>query len=161
MLVPEGMDDAGGKEQVLAAARAHGAKVKDLSTLTQEPLGQGMLTVYPPLGAAQDNERGLSVLCSAGEFDLLVTGDMNAATEQLLLAGYPLPDLEVLVAGHHGSRRSTSQELLETLRPETAIISVGANSYGHPADETLRRLADSGAAIYRTDKQGTIHLTVN
>lgn len=161
VLVPEGMDDAGGKEQVLAAARAHGAKVKDLSTLTQEPLGQGTLTVYPPLGAAEGNERGLSVLCSAGEFDLLVTGDMNAATEQLLLAEYPLPDLEVLVAGHHGSRRSTSQELLETLRPETAIISVGANSYGHPADETLRRLADSGAAVYRTDKQGTIHLTVN
>ena len=73
----------------------------------------------------------------------------------------PRPDTEVLVAGHHGSKYSTSNALLEALTPETAIISVGSNSYGHPADETLRRLAESGAAICRTDKQGTIHLTVN
>ena len=92
---------------------------------------------------------------------MLITGDMNAATERLLLERYDLPDTEVLAAGHHGSKYSTSNELLETLTPETAIISVGSNSYGHPADETLRRLSEHGAAVFRTDKQGTIHLTVN
>ena len=67
----------------------------------------------------------------------------------------------MLAAGHHGSKTSTSQALLEALTPETVCISVGSNSYGHPADETLRRLVEAGCAIYRTDKQGSIHLILN
>ena len=51
--------------------------------------------------------------------------------------------------------------LLDALTPETAVISVGSNSYGHPTDETLRRLAEHSCAIYRTDMQGTIHLSLN
>ena len=113
--------------------------------------------VYAAVGIHPEDCAG----CTAGDFDLLITGDMSTATERLLLERYDLPDTEVLVAGHHGSKYSTSNALLEALTPETAIISVGSNSYGHPADETLRRLAESGAAICRTDKQGTIHLTVN
>ena len=67
------------------------------------------------------------------------------------------PDVELLVAGHHGSRYSTTPELLETVRPEMAVISVGrSNRYGHPAQETLERLAEFGADIYRTDLQGTV-----
>ena len=92
---------------------------------------------------------------------LLITGDMDAATEQKLLDTYNLPDIEVLVVGHHGSKYSTSNDLLDALSPETACISVGSNRYGHPADETLRRLAEHGCAIYRTDLQGSIHLTLN
>ena len=50
---------------------------------------------------------------------------------------------------------------MSTLTPELAFISVGDNSYGHPSDQALWRLVQAGAAIYRTDLQGTIHLTVN
>ena len=74
---------------------------------------------------------------------------------------YDLPDVEVFVAGHHGSKYSTSNDLLDAVKPETVCISVGSNSYGHPADETMRRLAEHGCGIYRTDLQGTIHLTFN
>ena len=49
----------------------------------------------------------------------------------------------------------------ETLTPETACISVGSNRYGHPAGETLWRLVKAGCTVYRTDKQGSIHLTLN
>ena len=65
------------------------------------------------------------------------------------------------MVGHHGSKYSTSDDLLDALTPETAVISVGSNSYGHPTDETLRRLAEHSCAIYRTDMQGTIHLSLN
>jgi competence protein ComEC len=65
------------------------------------------------------------------------------------------------VAGHHGARTSTSDELLEALKPKRVIISVGENSYGHPTVELLRRLKRTNCRIYRTDLQGTIHLTVN
>lgn len=73
-----------------------------------------------------------------------------------------LPDIDILAVGHHGSASSTCEDLLDALEPETALISVGSgNSYGHPADETLRRLRKIGADIYRTDLQGTIELTLN
>ena len=59
--------------------------------------------------------------------------------------------------GHHGSATSTTQALLEAVRPELAVISVGLdNRYGHPDPGTLERLAAAGAEIYRTDLQGTV-----
>ena len=68
-----------------------------------------------------------------------------------------LPNVEVLVAGHHGSEYSTSPELLEAVRPEVICISVGAyNRYGHPSESTLNRMEEAGAEIYRTDQNGTI-----
>ena len=66
-----------------------------------------------------------------------------------------------MVAGHHGSKYSNSQLLLETVRPEVAVFSVGVgNSYGHPAQETIDRFKDVGSGIYRTDLNGTVTITV-
>ena len=161
LLVPEGRDDAGLQAAVLSAAEAHGAAIRFITEEERLDFGEGTLRVYPPLGEAGDNERGLAVLASAGENDFLITGDMSAATEAKLLEAYALPDIEALAAGHHGSKYATSQALLEALEPETACISVGSNSYGHPAEETLLRLARQGCAIYRTDLHGTIHLAWN
>ena len=86
---------------------------------------------------------------------------MGSDVEQKLLAHAALPDLEVLVAGHHGSKSSTSEQLLAHTAPDYAFLSVGEhNSYGHPAQETLERLAAAGCRIYRTDLQGTITLRI-
>ena len=63
------------------------------------------------------------------------------------------------MAGHHGSATSTTQALLDAVKPEYAIISVGeGNLYGHPAQETLERLEAAGAEVYRTDWNGTIEI---
>lgn len=161
LLLPEGADDAGLQSMVLSAAGAHGVTVRFITAEERLDFGRGTLTVYPPLGDAGDNERGLSLLASAGENDFLITGDMDAATEARLLEAYDLPDIEALVAGHHGSKYACSQALLDALRPETACISVGSNSYGHPTEETLLRLARQGCGVYRTDLHGTIHLSWN
>lgn len=161
LLAPEDPDDAGLQAAVLEAAEVHGVSVWFVKTAWEVPLGGAALAVYPPVGETEDNERGLTVLASAGEKDLLITGDMDSATERKLLAAWDLPDIEFLVVGHHGSKYATSHELLDALAPETAVISVGSNSYGHPADETMRRLAEHGCAIYRTDLQGGIHLSLN
>ena len=73
-----------------------------------------------------------------------------------------LPEVELLVAGHHGSGTSSTQALLDAIRPEIAVISAGENNrYGHPAQETLERLAAVGAEIYRTDLQGTVTIRAN
>ena len=75
----------------------------------------------------------------------------------MLLRSFYLPDVDVLVAGHHGSRYSTTEELLDAVKPETVLISVSEdNNYNHPAPELLQRLQARGCTIYRTDLGGTI-----
>lgn len=161
LLAPDTQDEDGMRQELLKTAEGFGVPVEFVTEKTSYPLGQASVTVYPPAGGSGDNEKGLTYLCTQSRFDLLVTGDMDAAAERLLIEKYRLPDIEVLVVGHHGSRYSTSEELLEAVRPEAAVVSVGSNHYGHPAAQTLRRLAEAGVRVYRTDLQGDIHFTVN
>ena len=161
LLLPDVEDDAGLRLRVELAARDRGAEIRYIRAETALPLGESGLTVYPPGDGTGDNQRGLAILCTYGDYDLLITGDMDMAAERQLISDYALPDIEALVVGHHGSRSSTSEELLEALTPETGIISVGDNSYGHPAEDALRRLVLADVDICRTDLQGTVHLSVN
>ena len=62
----------------------------------------------------------------------------------------------MLVAGHHGSRTSTCVRLLETVRPDLAVISVGYNTYGHPSPEVLSRLEQYHIPVLRTDLEGRV-----
>lgn len=119
---------------------------------------EGMkITLFAPESGTEGNESSVAVLFQTEKCDTLITGDMSQARERLLLSRTDLPELEVLVAGHHGSKTSTSQALLDATTPEVAIISVGAdNSYGHPAQEVLERLNSVGCDIYRTDQSGDI-----
>jgi len=120
---------------------------------------EGNITIYPSLDGEESNESGLCILFQPENCDILITGDYSARGEQALMEHTDLPDIEILVAGHHGSRYSTSWNLLAATRPEIVIISVGAdNNYGHPAAETLERLRLFGCVVYRTDVEGTIIL---
>ena len=161
LLLPDTWDDAGLRQAVVSIAEDAGTTVRYIREETALDLGESTITIYPPLGGNTDNENCLAMLASCGEQDFLITGDMDSAAEARLLAAYDLPDIEVLAAGHHGSKTSASKALLEVLTPETACISVGSNRYGHPADETLWRLVKAGCIVYRTDKQGSIHLILN
>ena len=113
------------------------------------------MELYAPRRTSTEND-GLSVLLSVEECDILITGDMSIAAEEALLNSRQLPDLEILVAGHHGSKGSTGLRILQELKPETVLISVGKNSYGHPTQQTLYRIATVGAVVYRTDYNGNI-----
>lgn len=161
LLCPPDGGDTDAQAAILAAAEAHGTEVRFITEETTLPLGEATLIVYPPLGEDSSNERGLVYLVSAGDYDLLITGDIDAEMEQRLIERYDLPDIEALVVGHHGSKYSTSSELLDALRPETAFISVGSNSYGHPSDQAMERLAERDITIYRTDLQGDLRLSVH
>ena len=162
LVIPEvhGAEEQALQAEVLAVAKAYSIPTLRLAEETELSLGEAVLTLYPPLGAGGINEEGLSLLCSCQDFDMLVTGDMDSETEALRLQTANLPDLEVLVAGHHGSKHSSSAAFLEATAPEVTVISVGDNSYGHPAPETLQRLEEAGAEVRRTDRGGTISITV-
>ncbi len=115
------------------------------------------ITIYPSEDREDDNESSLCILFQPENCDILITGDRSTEGEMDLLESEDIPDLEILVAGHHGSKNATSWELLNQTRPEIVIISVGAdNRYGHPSWETLERLNLFGCQVYRTDLEGTI-----
>ncbi|MBR6521659.1 MAG: DNA internalization-related competence protein ComEC/Rec2 [Oscillospiraceae bacterium] len=118
--------------------------------------GLAECTIMPPLGAHNDNEKGLAIVVTSGKFDAVITGDMSGDTEYRLIEYADLPDAELLVVGHHGSRYSTSEALIEAVKPEIAAISVGINSYGHPSEHTLLRLEAAGVSVYRTDENGMV-----
>ena len=132
-----------------------------VTEVTEITNGASTMNIYPPVGEEGANELGLAVLCSLGDFDTLITGDMDGKTETKLVEAYDFPDIEVLLVGHHGSKYSTGTTLLESVTPEVGVISVGDNSYGHPTEEALLRLTDAGMSVYRTDMQGNILITVN
>ena len=160
--LPDVEEDAPLRAEILSLAEEQGSRVRFVETDQRLELGGGAnLTLCAPVLESNDtNELGLTVVATAGDFDVLITGDLSGAGELGLLERVDLPDVELMVVGHHGSDTSTTRELLEATRPDVAVISVGArNSYGHPAQETLLRLDAAGAEIYRTDLHGIVLVT--
>jgi competence protein ComEC len=93
---------------------------------------------------------------------ILLTGDVGADVEQRIVARLSPARLRVLKVGHHGSRTSSSATLVDTWRPHVALVSSGrGNRFGHPAVEVLQRLHQGGAVVYRTDRDGAIHLSTD
>ncbi len=119
--------------------------------------GSSCMVVYGPVYSGMDNENSLCVLFDTKKCDILITGDRTAFGERMLMRQSDLPDVDVLVAGHHGAADSTSEELLRMSAPEIVLISVKENNfYGHPSDILLRRLETFGCTVFRTDRDGTI-----
>jgi competence protein ComEC len=112
-----------------------------------------------PAGACTDHNRAsLALLLDLGEVEALLAADIDEEAEADLLAnGLPLA-AEVLKVAHHGSASGSSAAFLAAVQPGAAVLSVGENSYGHPAPETLRRLSAAGAQLWRTDLLGTVTL---
>jgi len=160
LIAPDIEPDDPLRQEIVSLAEEHGCEVDLLAGDSTISFGGASLSLFEPLGDGGSNESGLSVLCTAGDFDVLVTGDMNDVVERRLVKYKALPDIELLAVGHHGSKTSTSEELLLAATPETAVISSGYNSYGHPAPETLERLGAAGCDIYLTKDMGTVTFTV-
>ena len=110
----------------------------------------------PP--GAEPNDRATVLHVRDGGFDLLLTAD----AESNVLAGLALPEVEVLKVSHHGSEDAGLPGVLARLRPQAAVIEVGAhNGYGHPTPATLAALRDAPVPIVRrTDRDGTVRITV-
>jgi competence protein ComEC len=109
------------------------------------------------------NNNSLVVKVSYGDAAFLFTGDITVPAE-LELVGLAAGRLSsmVLIAPHHGSRSSSSQQFIEKVDPEVVVVSCGRNSRFHfPHPEILQRYNDLGVSIYRTDLNGAVHLSTN
>ncbi len=115
----------------------------------------GPATAGPGDGSTA-NDASVVLLADVGGVRVLLTGDVEPPGQQALARAVPGLDVDVLKVPHHGSRY---QELdwLTSVRPEVALVSVGAdNDYGHPASSVLDALLDDGAEVARTDRDGDV-----
>ena len=125
-------------------------------------LGGAQAEIVAPCSGKYDdlNDYSVSILLSFGSVSFLLTGDAEETSELEMLDSGRLPHVTVYKAGHHGSRYSSTQEFLDVITPEYAVISCGAeNPYGHPNDDTVERLLRYTERIYRTDIDGTVVFT--
>ena len=123
----------------------------EIELLSPAPLPPGAPRPEDP------NPRGVAAIVSYGDFDLWLSAD----AESDAILPLPLRPVEAMKVSHHGSADPGLPEVLERLRPRVAAIEVGAgNSYGHPTPETLAALRAAVPHVYRTDRDGTVTLTV-
>jgi competence protein ComEC len=159
LYVPRPDPEDAGARRLIAFALEQGCGVRYVEELLEVSAGSQRLTLIPPLDDGSENESGLCVVARSGGYALLDTGDAGYGTERRLLERMRLRGIEVLTAGHHGSKNSVSPELLAELRPYAVLVSAGRNnSYGLPNGETVRRILASGAKLFRTDEQGSVIL---
>lgn len=144
--------------EILAAAEAQECRVVFVSEDRNMTFGAGVVTLFAPMSEVSSNDSSMAVYWCVENFDVLLTGDLSNGAEERLLARHgELQGIDVIAAGHHGAASSTGTALLSAAMPEVVLISVGArNAYGHPAHETLERLEEIGAVVYRTDQCGNI-----
>ena len=108
--------------------------------------------------AETGNAASLVLEGTYGELDILFTGDVEGEGENLLTEILE-KEYEVLKVAHHGSKNSTNEEFLEIVHPKLAVISAGRdNRYGHPHEETLKKLEKEGAAVLITAQSGAVIL---
>ena len=114
------------------------------------------VNVYAPAAFTEDvNDLSMLLELRSHGRSILFTGDLTQKAEPAII-----PDVDILKVAHHGSKKGTSDALLEMATPNIAIISVGENNYGHPSDDVIERILASGSALYRTDESGAITIWV-
>lgn len=107
-----------------------------------------------------ENKDSLVLLIKIYNKNFLFMADADKEVEKSIIEKYNLKDIDFLKVGHHGSKTSTDKSFINKINPKYSIISVGKNNkFGHPNIETLETLNDR--KILRTDKLGTIKLTIN
>jgi competence protein ComEC len=109
-----------------------------------------------PVASEPKNNDSMVLRLTYGSSSVLLEGDAEKVAERRIARLYPAKT-DLLRVGHHGSETSTTPEILNAVRPDFAVISVGfRNSFGQPRLEVLKRLQESGARVYRTDLDGAV-----
>jgi competence protein ComEC len=151
-------------EALLTSARNAGAAIEERLAGEQLSFGGARIRVLHPPPADWErrrvrNDDSVVLEIVYGDVAILMTGDIGAEIERGILPQLTPAKVRILKVAHHGSRTSSSSELLEAWRPNIALISCGrGNTFGHPAPEVVARLVSIDAQIFRTDLDGQISI---
>ena len=146
---------------ILFCAQAHGTELELVSQSTMQLYGDIRLVLFADEIEGNENERCMPLIVSVGDYDAIITGDAPASREKALAQRANLSGIETIIVGHHGSKSASCEEYLSAVSGETAIISVGKNSYGLPSSEVLERLAAFGYTVKRTDVDGNVEIRID
>lgn len=161
LIVPKERPGEALPAEILDSAQRHGVEIRYIDRDSVLSVGDGISAkLYVPAVPGEENENCLAVYLDVGGCQALITGDSPMEQERWLIRKHTLSGTDLLVVGHHGSASASSPQLLAALGGSTAVISVGSNYYGHPAEETLERLAFYGYNVYRTDRDGTVEIRI-
>lgn len=148
-------------EDVLQAIQEKGLSITEPVAGTSYSLGDATFTIVAPNEDYGDdfNNWSIGIRLVHGDNTFLFCGDAEQeAEEDMCNNGLDL-SADVLKVSHHGSNTATSDEFLKAVSPTYAVIMCGKdNSYGHPHQETLQKLENTGITVYRTDIDGTIQM---
>jgi competence protein ComEC len=145
---------------IVAQAQRAGMKVSVKKEGDQVDYGGAHFHMLAPgrdqiTGLMRPNDDCLVFTATFGETTALLEGDAERPVERRVVEEHP--EAMLLKVAHHGSASGTSADLLSTVHPRYAVISVGVrNVYGHPRREVLERLQQAGVKTYRTDEQGAV-----
>jgi competence protein ComEC len=148
--------------ELIARAGRSGASAAERRQGETFAFGEARIRVLHPPAPDWERQRvrnddSVVLEVTYGDVALLLIGDIGADVERTLIPQLTPARVRILKVAHHGSRTSTSRELLEAWRPQSAVISCGrGNTFGHPAPEVIARLEAIGARIYRTDRDGEV-----
>ncbi|MDB4949279.1 MAG: internalization-related competence protein ComEC/Rec2, partial [Gemmatimonadetes bacterium] len=153
--------------QTLEAAARHGVRwtaARQDAVMRLDGVELDFLWPRPALldGNPDANEISAVIRVRYAGFTALLTGDAEAPAEHEMVARYGgALHAELLKSGHHGSHTSSTEEFVDAVRPELAVISVGRrNRYGHPNEDVLERYARHHVRVARTDRDGTVTVRV-
>lgn len=144
-------------ERFLKAVKNEGAQVLHAASGGQIQVGELLLHIMWPTAnfrAQNVNDESIVGVLDYKDFEVLLLGDVEQGVQKRLFSNI---DMEVIKMAHHGSWNGVCEPLLQTIAPDLAIISAGANNrYGHPHNQTLALLAKIGLPLLRTDLSGTV-----
>ncbi len=151
--------------QLIEEVQSRNIPIKNPTVGYTANLGEINLKVIHPLTpqvtASDPNDTSIVNYLTYKNFDLLLTGDAGVSVETELKNRGLLYDIDVLKVGHQGSHTSSSQAFLDIVQPETGIIMVGENNYGHPHKDVLERYRAMGVKLFETDLDGTVEVTTD
>jgi competence protein ComEC len=128
--------------------------------------GVAVEVVWPPgdsrAGQMSGNDRSIVIRLVYGSVAVLLTGDIEREGEEALLRTGVDLRADLLKVPHHGSKTSSSDALLDAVRPRSAIISVGERSrFGHPHRAVVDRYLDRGIRVYQTGRDGAVSAQID
>ncbi len=144
-------------DNLVAAAERNHVEVVSVVRGESLALGDARLDILnpPQHPFEKDNDNSVTfILNYQDKPEAIFMGDLPAEHER----GMAFPKVKVLMAGHHGSKHSTSDALLRAAQPEVVVFSYGRNTYGHPNPELVERVRATGATVYETFKTGTVRI---